>query len=101
VDVLRGAQRVLECRHIAWQVEVDRERLTKRGHEIQDLFGILRRSFTHFIDLNRLAEGPRLRSASELEDALDYVLQPGAGGTDVLFFSLSGPHSGALVDRSP
>ena len=89
VDVLAGASRVLACRHIAWQVEVDVERLGKRGLAAEDLFVYLRRFFTHFIDLNRLASGPRLRATGEVAEALSYLAQPGAGGTDVLFFSLA------------
>ena len=88
VDVLDGAARVLGCRHIAWQIEVDAERLEKRGVQVSDLFDRLRRHFTHFTDLNRLATGDRLRPVAELASALAYVLQPGAGGTDVLFFTL-------------
>jgi len=93
VDVLSGAQGVLACRHIAWQIEVDPERLSKRGLALEDLFAHLRRHFTHFVDLNRLATGSRLRSVTELADALAYVAQAGAGGTDVLFFSLLEPAS--------
>lgn len=91
VDVLAGASAVLSRRHIAWQIEVDVERLGKRDLGVQDLFGQLRRNFTHFTDLNRLATGSRLRPVADLEDALDYVLRPGAGGTDVLFFTLPAP----------
>ena len=89
VDVLDGAQCVLSCSHIAWQIEVDAERLAKRGLTVEDLFCRLRRHFTHFVDLNRLATGTRLRAVvTDLDDALGYVKQPGAGGTDVLFFTL-------------
>jgi FkbM family methyltransferase len=88
VDVLAGAARVLACRHIAWQIEVDVERLSKRGLGFEDLFAHLRRSFTHFTDLNRLATGSRLRPVAELPEAMSYVLQPGAGGTDVVFCTL-------------
>jgi hypothetical protein len=86
--VLRGASQVLACRHIAWQIEVDVERLSKRNLQIEDLFSILRRNFTHFTDLNRRAVGPRLRAVADLAEAMDYVLRPGAGGTDVLFYTL-------------
>lgn len=89
VDVLSGAVRVLACRHIAWQIEVDLERLSKRGLVLEDLFVHLRRHFTHFVDLNRLATGNRLRPVADLADALAYVQEQGAGGTDVLFLSLS------------
>jgi FkbM family methyltransferase len=88
VDVLAGASRVLACPHVAWQVEVDAERLEKRGLTTDALFGPLRRHFTHFVDLNRLATGTRLRAVADLDEALGYVKQQGAGGTDVLFFTL-------------
>ncbi len=88
VDVLTGATGVLACRHIAWQIEVDAERLEKRGLGVEDLFRPLRFHFTHFVDLNRLALGSRLRPVADLTDALAYVTEPGAGGTDVLFFTL-------------
>jgi len=93
VDVLAGASRVLACRHIAWQIEVDAERLSKRRLDVEDLFALLRRHFTHFVDLNRFASGSRLRSVTDLAEALAYVTEPGAGGTDVLFFSLLEPAS--------
>jgi FkbM family methyltransferase len=95
VDVLAGASRVLACPHIAWQIEVDAERLTKAGLGVDDLFRILRRHFTHFVDLNRLASGNRLRVVAELAEALAYVLEAGAGGTDVLLFTLAQRPEGA------
>lgn len=88
VDVLTGAGKVLACGHIAWQIEVDVERLSKRGLGFEDLAGHLRRNFTHFTDLNRVVLGPRRRPVAELAEALAYVAQPGAGGTDVLFYRL-------------
>ena len=98
VDVLTGARHVLSHRHIAWQVEVDVERLEKRALDVQDLFGPLRQNFTHFTDLSRVATGPRVRPVADLEDALGYVLQPGAGGTDVLFFTLPAGTSSLPTD---
>ena len=95
VDVLAGASGVLSCRHITWQVEVDSERLSKRGLGFEDLFRHLRLNFTHFTDLNRLATGSRLRPISELPEAMSYVLQPGAGGTDVVFCTL--PSAGPSI----
>jgi hypothetical protein len=70
VDVLAGATDVLSCRHIAWQIEVDAERLEKRGLGVDDLFRPLRTHFTHFVDLNRLASGDRLRPVADLGQAL-------------------------------
>ena len=101
VDVLAGAARVLACRHIAWQVEVDVERLSKRGLGFEDLFGHLRHNFTHFTDLNRLATGSRLRSYSRA--ARGHVLRPPAGGRRHRrrLLHLAGPRSSRqhLTDR--
>ena len=87
VDVLRGAGRVLSCRHVAWQIEVEPQTLAERGLGIEDLFAALRPHFTHFFDLNRSIGGPRVRPISEAADALAYVHKEGR--TDVLFFTLA------------
>jgi len=101
VDVLAGASKVLSCPHVAWQIEVDAERLDKRGLKIEDLFVYLRQNFTHFTDLNRLATGKRSRPVAELEEALAYALEAGAGGTDVLFFTMPSPPISTLRLTDP
>ena len=101
VDVLAGASKLLSCPHIAWQIEVDVERLSKRGLQIEALFVNLRQNFTHFTDLNRLATGKRSRPVGELDEALAYALETGAGGTDVLFFTMPGSgESQPAIDKS-
>jgi hypothetical protein len=89
VNVLRGASRVLARRHIAWQMEVDPHWLQSAGASLSDLVGILRQSFTHFVDLNRHAVGKRVRSIAELAEALRYVAGPPEGRTDILVWNLA------------
>jgi FkbM family methyltransferase len=88
VHVLRGAPRVLACRHVAWQVEVDLTLLARRGHTGDDLFDVLTRHFTHFTDLSRAATGRRVREIAEIGDALAYLRGVRHGGTDVLLYTL-------------
>ena len=90
VHVLRGAPRVLACRHVAWQIEVDLALLQRRGHGGRDLFDMLGAHFTHFTDLNRAAGGHRVRPIAELGAALAYLEGVRHGGTDVLVYSLAG-----------
>jgi FkbM family methyltransferase len=89
VHVLRGASRVLACRHVAWQIEVDLTLLAKRGLRGEDLYQLLDANFTHFTDLNRVAAGPRVRPIAELGEALDYLTGVRHGGTDVLVYTLA------------
>jgi FkbM family methyltransferase len=91
VHILRGAPRVLACRHIAWQLEIDLETLAARKLGAQDLYEVFRRHFTHFIDLNRRAEGSRARTVADLETALSYVSGGSNGRTDVLLFNAGPP----------
>ncbi len=83
--VLAGARRVLQCSHIAWQVEIKPAGLRATGDDPQELYADLRHAFTHFIDLNREATGSRVRSIEALSDALRYI-EP-RQKTDVLLFS--------------
>ena len=83
--VLAGASRVLQCPHIAWQMEVKPAGLRAIGDDPQQLYADLSRAFTHFIDLNRQAAGHRVRPVKELPDALQYI-EP-RQKTDVLLFS--------------
>lgn len=89
VHVLRGAARVLACKHVAWQIEVDLTLLARRGHSGANLFALLATNFTHFTDLNRDAVGARIRPTAELADALAYLHGARHGGTDVLAYTLS------------
>jgi FkbM family methyltransferase len=88
VHVLRGAGRLLACRHVAWQIEIDPSLLGDRGFRVDDLYDLLRRHFTHYVDLNRRAKGARVRSIDDVAAGLAYLAgQPGAH-TDVVVFSL-------------
>jgi FkbM family methyltransferase len=90
VHVLRGAERVLAHKHVAWQIEVDFPLLARRGFAPDDLFALLRGSFTHFTDLNRHATGARVRAIAELPEALGYLGDVRHGGTDVLVYNAPG-----------
>ena len=85
--VVAGASRVLQSSHIAWQMEIKPAGLRATGDDSQDLYADLRRAFTHFIDLNRMATGHRVRPTDELSDALRYI-EP-RQKTDILLFSQS------------
>ena len=86
--VLRGATRVLQQKHIAWQMEIDPPLLAARQFTTEDLYEMLRAHFTHFIDLNRQLTGPRVRPTREMTTALAYILDATDGRTDVLVFSM-------------
>lgn len=92
LDVLRGAPCVLARKHIAWQVEVDLERLAASGASAGELFQLMAQHFTHFIDLNKYALGPRTLPVCALATGLAYLAQ-GPGRTDVLLMNLELPAS--------
>jgi FkbM family methyltransferase len=89
LDVLRGAARVLEQKHIAWQIEIDLTILARRGVAASGVFAIMQRHFTHFLDLNRHLTTERVRPTSELSAALSYVTGGSDGRTDVVLFNLA------------
>jgi FkbM family methyltransferase len=82
--LVRGASRVLACRHIVWQMEIKPAGLRSAGDEPSELYADLAHAFTHFIDLNRRAAGARVRPIAELADALAYI-EP-RDKTDILLF---------------
>jgi hypothetical protein len=84
--VLAGAARVLARKHIAWQIEFSPAMLQRAGWTIDEVFGLLRQHFTHFIDL-RGDEGVRARRVSELHEALAYVVRGDRRYTNVLLYS--------------
>lgn len=89
VAVLKGAAHVLAHRHVAWQIEVDPDLLQAGGSSVADLFAILQRHFTHFIDLCRDAVGPRVREVGELPEALGYISGVRGARTDILVCTLA------------
>jgi FkbM family methyltransferase len=89
MNLLRGASRLLSQRHVCWQMEIDVQMLRHGGFGSDDLYGILRRHFTHWIDLNRHARGVRLRAIDDLAGGLTYLGGGDDARTDVLLFSLS------------
>jgi FkbM family methyltransferase len=85
--LVAGANRVMGCSHIAWQMEIYPAALQRAGDDAAGLYAELKHAFTHFIDLNRRAEGRVVRRVSDLTDALRYIGPDGK--TDVLLFSAS------------
>jgi FkbM family methyltransferase len=86
--VLAGAERVLAHRHIAWQIEFSPAMLERSGKSMVEVFDLLERHFTHFIDLRR-QDGPRVRPTQALRTSLGDV---GAGGrryTNILLYNAS------------
>jgi len=63
--------------------------LAERQLRTDDLYEMLGRHFTHFIDLNRQLAGPRVRPAAEMPAALAYIMDATGGRTDVLLFSMA------------
>jgi hypothetical protein len=98
VHVLRGASQLLTCRQIAWQIEIDVLLLRERGFGAGDLYAILQRHFTHWIDLNRRARGARLRPIDRLGNGLSYIQRARGGRTDILVFSLQPPSPLAVAE---
>jgi len=86
--VLVGAQRVLAHRHIAWQLEFNPSMLERSGMSLGEVFALLERHFTHFIDLRR-EEGSRVRGAQELRTSLDHVGSGDRRYTNLLLYNAS------------
>lgn len=83
--VLAGAAGVLARRHIAWQIEFSPAMLQRSGRSMDEVYGLLERHFSHFIDL-RSEGGSRVRRVSELRDALAYVGKASRPYTNVLLY---------------
>jgi FkbM family methyltransferase len=88
LHVLRGAPRMLAYPHVTWQIEVDEALLKSQGDATDSLFAMLQKHFTHFIDLNKLARGPRLAPMEMLPAALSYIRDGSASHTDILVFRM-------------
>ena len=84
--VLAGAAGVLERRHIAWQIEFSPAMLERSGRSLDEVYALLERHFTHFIDL-RSEGGTRVRRTSSLREALAYVGKGSRRYTNVLLYS--------------
>ena len=95
MDVLAGATRLLGCRHVAWQIEIDLLILGERGVTAEAFFDALRPHFTHWLDLNKRATGARVRPIGHLGAGLAYLRTGGGSRTDVLLFTLQDPTSPA------
>ncbi|MGH7555902.1 MAG: FkbM family methyltransferase [Longimicrobiales bacterium] len=85
-EVLRGAPTLLTCRHIAWQIEISPSMLSAAGSSPVQLYDMCAEHFSHFIDLGKRAEGPRVRRTRDLGEALDYV-QADDSQTDAILFN--------------
>jgi FkbM family methyltransferase len=86
LHVLAGASRVLAASHIAWQIEIAPSHLRLAGSDPQALYSMLTDRFSHFVDLNPDADGPRLRSTAEIGSALAYLERVDDGQTDVVVY---------------
>jgi len=86
--VLTGAQRVLARRHIAWQIEFSPPMLERSGTSVDEVFALLERHFTHFIDLRREA-GARVRGTQELRASLEEVGSARRRYTNLLLYNAS------------
>ena len=85
--VLQGARYVLRQRQVVWEMEVHPRLLTRRGSDRQEFLGALAEHFTHFIDLNSEAPGPRVRPVRDLGAALGSLWDTVAS-THVLLFTM-------------
>jgi FkbM family methyltransferase len=83
--VLAGASRVLTQKHIAWQIEVSPAMLERSGRSMDEVYDLLERQFTHFVDL-RAESGAHVRPTSELRDALAHVGKADRRYTNVLLY---------------
>jgi FkbM family methyltransferase len=85
--VLRGASRLLECPHIAWQIEVTPSLLDAAGSSPTELYELCAGRFSHFIGLGKKEDGPRVRSTGELSHALGHLRD--GESTDIVLFNAS------------
>jgi glycosyltransferase involved in cell wall biosynthesis len=76
--------RCWRCR--SWQIEVAPRLLRLANSDPATLYRMMKAHFTHFIDLNVDAAGPRLRSIAHLDTALEYLERGEAPQTDVVVY---------------
>jgi FkbM family methyltransferase len=96
--VLRGASSLLQHPHIAWQLEVQPDLLDAAGTPSREFFELCAEHFTHFVDLDKVAKGPRARRTFELPQALEYLIGRKAP-TDIVLFNASGRLDRSREDR--
>jgi FkbM family methyltransferase len=89
--VLAGAGDLLARRQIVWQLEFAPRLLHRYGCDPGVFCERLTAHFTHFIDLNALGGGARLRPVCELGEALAYVGDRRLSHTDVLVYHAGNP----------
>jgi FkbM family methyltransferase len=83
--VLAGAPDLLARRGIVWELEFAPSVLRKVGREPAALIADMQAAFTHFIDLNASAPGPRRRPVAELPEAVGYLER---GFTNLLLYGV-------------
>ncbi len=93
VSVLLGATRLLGFPHIAWQIEVNPRLLLAAGTSVDALCDLCTTYFTHFVDLDKQAQGPRARPTRELRASIER-LAGRAPQTDIVLFK-----AGDRLDR--
>jgi FkbM family methyltransferase len=86
--VLSGAPEFLARLGVMWKLEFSPRHLRRARRGPADLIGQMQAAFTHFIDLEPDAPGPRVRPIVELGEALAYV---GDSFTNVLAYRTSAP----------
>ena len=94
--VLRGAEQLLDRPHIVWQLEVAPALLEAAGTVATELYEMCAARFSHFINLDKRIEGPRVRRIQEMRDALQYLRE--GDSTDVVLFNASGRLDTRLAD---
>ncbi len=71
--VLDGAPDLLARRGVVWELEFAPTILSKAGRDPAVVIAQMQAAFTHFIDLNGSASGPRRRPVAELPEAVAYL----------------------------
>ena len=84
--VLRGASTLLKHPHVVWQIEVQPS--LRSGSPDLELYAFCAEHFTHFVDLDKVAVGPRARRTTGLVDALAYLVDR-KKPTDIILFNAS------------
>ncbi len=83
--IFRGATEVLRHKHIAWQIEFWPHGLRKAGFELREALDLIRRHFTHLINLRPSGEGLRARPVSDLAEIVKKL--PGKKFTELLLYN--------------